>query len=685
MLLYQSRVKMRKILVCLTAVVSVGNICSAQITSKELKKLEHNAHLYFVSEYYEQAKEKYVELKNIDSSKIEYDYYIGVSILRSAHEEKALPYLEKVRNEGFKLDEKDWLKFDIDRNRWISNDVAFNYARTLHLHHRFEEAIKEYEVAKKNIIAQHHGHLQEKEINALDKFIKECKHGINFAKTPGKDVNIKNLGPEINSEYEEITPVVSADEKTMIFTSRRPNTTGGTLDVDGKYAEDIYISHKEGGKWSAPELISTNINTDEHDAAVGISPDGHHLLLYRNNHHGTGDIYRSDLEGDMWTIPEKLKDNINSKNFENSASISTDENYIFFTSDREGGYGGEDIYVAFREDNHWGGPVNLGPEVNSEYDDDAPFIHPDGKTLYFSSKGHSSMGGYDIFTCTFDKKTKKCFGRKNLGMPINTAADDIFFVWSPDGKRAYFSSHHEDSYGDKDIYVMSVPDAHVPVILLYGYVKSKVNGTPIHAQITIKDLNTGEKVATFESNSHTGKYTIVLPPGTEYGIQVENAHFLSASKNVNLPDKDKYYEEEVDFELEPLNKGSITVLNNVFFENNKAHLDKKSFAELDHFIDLMKKNEDLFVEIAGHTELGGREEYNLKLSQSRAEAVMSYFVKQGIDPKRLHPVGYGAHYPITTAKTEEARQKNRRVEMIIHDAKVEGDKWEPYYSDKIKE
>lgn len=674
---------MKNICLAAFAVMFASGVFGQSMSKKELKKLEHEAHTFFISEYYQEAKAKYLDLLAIDSTNSKYNYFIGVSILRSIHEEKALPYLQAAINSNFKLEDKPWVKFDVDRNRWISNDLNFNVARALHLHHEFQKAIVEYQKAKDYLIKAHHGHHMEVEIAAIDKFVKECKHGIKFLETPRKDVTVKNMGPEINSEYEEITPVVSADEKTIIFTSRRPGTTGGTLDVDGKYAEDIYISHKTGNVWCAPELISTNINTDEHDAAVGISPDGHNLLLYKNNHHNTGDIYLSELSGETWSTPTKLKDNINSKEFESSASISADENYIFFTSTREGGYGGEDIYVAYREDDHWGGPVNLGPEVNTEYDDDAPFIHPDGKTLYFSSKGHSSMGGFDIFTCTFNSKSKTCTNRENMGYPINSAEDDIFFVWSPDGKRAYYSSHHEDSYGDKDIYMMSVPDAHVPVILLYGYVKSKVNGTPIHAQITVKDLSTGDVVASFESNSHTGRYTVVLPPGTEYAIHVENAHFLSASKNINLPDKNTYYEEEVDFELEPLNKGSIAVLNNVFFENNKTHLDKKSFAELDHFVKLMQDNENLYVEIAGHTEIGGRTEYNLKLSQGRAEAVKDYFVKQGIDIKRLHPVGYGDHFPMTTEKTEEARQKNRRVEMIVHDAKVEGEKWEPYYSDKI--
>lgn len=658
-----------------------GVMPAQKLSKKEKKKKEHYAYTYFLAGEYENAKKEYSELKKLYPEEAKFDYWLGVTSLRSIHDEEALAFLIKAKNSGYTTDQKPTLIYDDDFEEWVSTDLDFNLARAYHINEQFDKAKISYNVVLDKMVHLYHGHHHDKEMDALKHYIDMCNNGRKLISAPVEGIVITNLGPELNTEHRETSPVVSADEKTIIFTSRRPGNTGNTIDGDGLPTQDIYISNKEGGKWSEPKQISSNINTDEHDACVAISPDGHSLILYKNNNHLTGDLYLSELNGETWSSPEKMS--FCSRYFERNASISADEKLLVFSSDRPGGLGGLDIWYCYKEDNKWSEPINAGPSVNTIYNDDAPYIHPSGHTLYFSSKGHTSMGGYDIFKSEFFARTRKFGKAKNLGYPINGTEDDIFFVWSPDGKRAYFSSHHKDSYGDQDLYMMEVPQAEEPVILLYGFITSALNNTPVHARISVTNNETGELIGLFDNNSHTGKYTIVLPPGNDYGIYVEALNFLPQTKNVTLVDKNKYYEEEVDFSLQTLKKGSVVVLNNVFFENDKSVLSKKSNAELDKFVKMMKNNEDVFIEIAGHTELGGREDQNKKLSQSRANQVRDYFLRRGIDEKRLHPIGYGDHYPITLMKTDVEKKKNRRVEIIVHDAKKEGNKWTPYYSDKL--
>ncbi len=474
----------------------------------------------------------------------------------------------------------------------------------------FDKAIKHYNIFKDKYEQAYHGKGKEHnaELEVVNHLIETATNGKKLVETPVKGVTITNLGTHINGDYEEIAPLISADEHTLIFTSRRKGSTGGKIDVDGRYMEDIYISTKGiDGKWKKAQKLSSKVNTSEHDAAVGLSPDGHKLILYKNNHHGTGDLYYSQLTGYTWDIPKKLDGGVNTKYLENSASISADKKTIYFVSNRPGGFGGQDLYKATKqEDGTWGEAVNLGEDINTPFDEEAPFIHADGSHLYFSSKGHSSMGGYDIFRVELNLNTQTWSKPKNMGYPINTPDNDVFFVWSPDGKRAYFSSHHEtDSYGDQDIYMMTLPHDEKAVIVLKGTVIGKRNNRPLDADIHIRNNDTGEEVATFHSNVYTGKYTVVLPAGDHYGINVTAEGYVPTSERFDLPEKDQYYEKELNFELEKQEDGSVVELENVFFENNKADLNEAAFAELDKFIELLNESQDIQAEIAGHTETGG--------------------------------------------------------------------------------
>ncbi|MFN6944018.1 MAG: OmpA family protein [Cytophagaceae bacterium] len=616
--------------------------------SKEIKNLEKEAKLSYKLEEYSGALEFYLKLDSLSPNNPEYLAQIGRCYLFSHPKTKSLQYLERAKSLGYN-----------------ANFLDMHLGRAYHFNHKFDMAIKSYETAKKSMNPKKDA----ENIKIADRLIAQCKTGIELMANPLK-VTIENIGPTINSPYPDYAAVISADEQVLIFTSRRPNTTGGKRDeYTGDYFEDIYISYKDtSGEWGTPKNIGSNINTPGHDASIALSPDGQTLFIYKDD--GNGDIFYSILEGDKWSNPKTMGGNINTpRSWEPSASISADEKTLFFTSDRPGGLGGRDLYISKRQANgQWSEPKNLGPNVNTEYDDDAPFIHPDGKTLYFSSKGHKGMGGFDIFTVEYFAETDSFSTPVNLGYPINTADDDIFFVWSADGSRGYFSSIREEGYGEKDIYVVSRPKPKVSLIVLKGKVYSEKNdNTPIGAMITVTDNETNEIVAVFNSNSHTGRYTVIIPPGKNYGISVEAPGYLNFSENVFIPQKEDYHEFVKNFNLEPLKKGSRIVLKNVFFDTDKAALRKESYSELDRFVKLLKEQPELFVEIAGHTDDVGDNKYNQKLSERRAHSVVDYLVSKGIDKKRLFPVGYGEDFFMAPNDTEEGRQLNRRTELIIVD------------------
>lgn len=655
---------------------------AAKPTNPELDKKIEDASEYFQYEEFDKALEIYLELYSKDSSNADFAYRIGVCYIHSNHNEKALKYLLEASEKNFQPDGPHVIEYDPYHRKYYSLDLDFNLGRAFHLHHEFDKAIKYYNIVKSRVDEKFHGHKHDEAIEAIEHFKQMAENGKKLTKTPIAGVKIENLGADVNSEYEEIAPIISADESTLIFTSRRPNTTGGAVADDGKFMEDIYICTKVDGKWSKPRKISDNVNTSEQDAAVALTPDGHSLIVYKNNHHGTGDLYQSNLVGELWTTPEILESGINTRHWENSASISADEKTMIFTSTRPHGFGGEDLYIVRKGlDGEWKEPENMGDHINTKYDEDAPFLMADGRTLYFSSRGHSSMGGFDIFKSTYNKKTKTWSKPENVGYPINSADDDIFFVWSPDGQRAYFSSHHEDGYGDQDLYVMYIPQdkvEEVSTVMLTGRVSDET-GKGIDAEIKVTDNETGELISTFHPNKRTGKYTVVLPTGSNYGVSIEHKDFIPYSKNVNIPEGN--YEEKIhDVMLKKLEAGSIVALRNVFFEKDSDELMKESFHELDKYSQLLQVNKDIKVEIAGHTDADGDVNYNLDLSQRRAQSVVNYLTNQGVKKDRLHPVGYGEKHPVASNQTAEGKKENRRVELIIHNGYSDGTKdWTPYY------
>jgi hypothetical protein len=399
-----------------------------------------------------------------------------------------------------------------------AGDIEYDLARAYHYNYKFDEALASIEkfTANKKVT-------EERKLKALQ-LAEYCKNAKALVAAP-VEAQIENIGEIMNTVNSEYVPVISSDEQVMIFTYRGDQSTGGKQnamnisDELGIYYEDVFITHKEGDNWVSPSSIGPNINTNVHDAAIAISNDGQKLFIFRDNSYDGGDIYLSTLSGDSWSTPEKLVGDVNTGAWEGSASLTADEKTLYFSSEKSGGYGGKDLYRAtLMQDGSWGRVTNLGPTINTVYDDDAPFIHPDGVTLLYSSKGWNSMGYYDIFKSTIDPKDSSWTTPVNLGYPINTPDEDIYFVLAANGKRGYYASGKAGGFGLQDIYTVDVSNIlkAPPVFMLSG--KTTVDQKPVIASIKVEVADKNEVFRDFSSNSLSGDYLVNLPAGANYKV-----------------------------------------------------------------------------------------------------------------------------------------------------------------------
>lgn len=515
----------------------VFNPTQAQ-SKREVMNLELQAKEHFENYEFQKSLQLYLKLDRYLPHTIHYMYYIGVCYVDLGDSEKALPYLTACAKDP----------------ETLPNTLNYYLAKCYHLEHRFDGAINYYRKYMEGF-----SHLERHPAikDEIDREIETCLYGKTLFDKP-LNVKIRNMGAPINSEFPEYGAILSADEETIIFTSDRPNTTGGHIyQLDGTYYEDIYISHLEKGKWTEPTSISSNINTWHHDASIAMSHDGHQLIFYRyssdNLLHTSGDLYLSEFRNGEWTKPEHLPAPINSRAWESSACFSPNDNEIYFTSDRKGGFGGTDIYKTQRlKDGSWTEPQNLGPEVNTPYNEDSPYLHPDKHTLYFSSNGHQTMGGYDIFVSKQDERTKEWSSPENLGYPINTAGDDLHFTVSTDGKSIYFSDHRHDSYGDRDIYKATIYDKAADIMVLKGFVTDSLTDKHVEAAITIRKDHEEAVESVFNSNGHTGKYVLVMNEGFKYQITFEAEGYKTRVVDYETTGLEGYHENHEDVVLIPL-------------------------------------------------------------------------------------------------------------------------------------
>ena len=471
------------------------------------------------------------------------------------------------------------------------------------------------------------------------------------------------LSDTVNHFAMQYFPVLTADEKEMIYTRRLGDKSGDD--------EDLAIVRKlPNGSWSMPASISGNINSEYNEGTSTISADGRSLIFTScigRKGYGSCDLFESHKVGTEWSVPVNMGAMINSSAWDSQPSLSADGRALYFVSDRKGGIGDKDIYVSYKlDDNKWTKAENLGKPINSPYEEVSPFIHVNGRTLFFATNGRVGFGGTDIY------KTERENGAwsepVNFGSPVNNHEDQFSLFITADGKTGYYSHEDQLKKNSSQIYVMTIPEdlqIKFKSNVVKGIVRDKKTKAPLKSKIELYDLQKNEVVSTVMSDSVTGDYLIVLTQGSDYGLYVNAKDYLFQSLNFNYEKENNLKPVEIDVYLDKASAGAMAVLNNIFFEFDKFDLKDTSIPELNKVVKFLSENSTLKVEVSGHTDNAGTVTYNQQLSLKRAQSVSKYLVAQGIDQKRITQKGFGSEKPIKPNDSEENKRVNRRIEFKI--------------------
>ncbi|MDB5024390.1 MAG: OmpA family protein [Mucilaginibacter sp.] len=491
---------------------------------------------------------------------------------------------------------------------------------------------------------------------SAQKLLKDCKFSLNALQhpVPFKPVN---LGPEINTADDEYFPAITADENILIFTRKINNN------------EDFYQSVKMDGKWQTATYLSDRINSVFNEGALSLSQDGKVIFFTGcNRPDGLGrcDIYITQKKGNNWSKPYDVSPPVNTAGWESQPSISSDGRTLYFVSNRKGGYGGYDIWKSTLTEKGWSEPENLGPDINTAYDEQSPFIHPDDSTLYFCSNGWPGMGGKDLFISRLDKDGK-WQKPENLGYPINSSGDENGLTLTANGTNAFFSSNNLNGAGGFDIYTFELPKSVRPHKVTYvkGTVNDAVTGQPLESAVEIIDLEKNTPVYQDYSSADHGDFLATLTTGRNYGLNISKDGYLFYSANFSLIGREDKNPFNIAVLLQPIAVGNKVILKNIFFDTNKSDIKDESKPELQKLIDFLSLNPTVHIEISGHTDNVGSDQFNQTLSENRAKAVYQYLLTTGINADRLVYKGYGETQPIASNDTDDDRSRNRRTEFKI--------------------
>ena len=626
---------------------------------------------------YPNALEHYLRAAKYNSDCPELNYKIGVCYLVTDKFYYATEYLEKA-----------YLK---DNN--VADDIHYMLARGYHLNLDFDNAIEQYKAYYSSFSVKE---LENFEVG-VDNYIKQCKYGKELVSQPVR-VIINNLGDRINSEYDDYNPVLHPNQDRLYFTSRRKvDKKTDVYEADNKYYENVYVSEQAGELWKKPEMVENKLDSKNNESVVAISADGNFIYLY-NGEEGGGDIMVSELKKGNWKSPKGISGKILSKDQETTITFSPDGTEMFFVSDQNGTIGGKDIfYSKLNEKGKWGEPVNMGASINTIYDEEGVYWHPKEDKLYFSSQGHNSMGEFDVFVIERDEEGMWS-NPENLGYPINTPNDDVFFKMDENGKQAYYSSVRDNGFGGKDLYKiiflgeekemkLSQEDNllvwnHKPIedlfyhtpketkvdtaLYMIGLVTDSKTAEKIKlAKIEVIDLELSQVIATGLADT-AGAYKIKIPKKKDYGVEVTAKDYLFFVEIAYLSQKQVIESKvQANFQLDRIDVGAKMVLNNIFFETNKATIKPESEGELELLANLLIENPTIRLEISGHTDNVGSYRANQKLSEARAKSVVEYLVAKGVGSSRLEYKGYAFNQPVADNNTPEGRAQNRRVEFKV--------------------
>lgn len=653
----------RVITLLIAFMIAAGGLLLAQDNSKRVQDLLKRAEKAerAGSSQFVHAETLYEEAIALDPQSAEANARMGLCQLNGPHRHKALPFLEKAAS--------------IDP---LFPRVQFLLGYALQLNARWDDAMAAFQRHK----AQNPFQDPDPLYNTADDHITQCRNG-KALQLRAVRAEVANMGTGINTEHADYGAAITADGAQLYFTSRRPSGSSDKVNrVNGDYFEDVYHSRRTEKGWESAQRLPEPVNTPGNDASVGLFNDGRTMLIYRDQD-GTGDLLECRRSGNQWSAPVMLGANVNTPQHESSAWYSFDRQWLYFVSERpDDNVGGQDIYRS-RWDaatKDWGPAENLGPTVNTIHDEEGVFAHPDGKTIYFSSKGHNSMGGYDVFRSRLEN------GRwskpENLGWPVNSPDDDLFFVLSADGKNGFLSSFRADGYGEDDLYavtflpepaqgdaVASAAGAPLPAeapatVLVKGKVLSLQFLNGMEADIELLDLTDGSLVARFKSDGITGEYMVAVPGGKEYAMYVKANGHLVHSQRITVPGHGGV-QLDWDVRMEPLAAGSNSTMRNLFFNVNSARLEEASRADLGQLVELLVENPALRLEVSGHTDADGGAEHNQRLSLERAQSVCDHLIANGIAADRLVAVGHGSSKPVAPNDSESGKALNRRTEITV--------------------
>ena len=632
--------------VALTA--AMANPAAAQSTRKDLK----TGNKFFEQDNYRAALPYYEKVLAKDPNNAKALFNAGISYM-SFDKEKASDYIYKAQK----------IKPKVDKS------VEYWLGRVDHLNYNFDEAVAHFQAYNATLKKNDQ---RKEELAQLIQHSKNAKVQFNSP----KDIFVKNLGPTINTQYSEHSPVISSDDKVLIFTSRGEAVTGASgkvsdsknksIAADGEYYEDIFETTRiDDENWQKPRSLSGVLNGKGHDASTQLFDNDTKLLMYRNDNNG--DIFVSDKSGGDWGVPKPLDGNINSKAYEGDAFITPDGLTLVFATGKYAEDGTLDLFQSTRVVGGDFGPAkSLGANINTKYDDDSPFMSKDGKTLYFSSRGHNTMGGYDIFKSEYDEAGRKWGPAQNMGYPINTPDDDSYYRLSPDGSYAYLSSYRIGGYGEKDIYTIN----YIKNANIIGKVFSKRDSTTVipGIELVFSGAQADKTALSFRDiTKPDGAYQVAVLSCRTYqvavskdGKNIETQEFaVPVSTNDSTTITKNFYVDYIDTTSTGL------AFKNIYFDTDKYKLRPESITELNNTSQVLIANTGINISIEGHCDSRNTDEYNMVLGQNRAEAAYNYLKKQGIAETRMTTVSYGERRPAAPNDSPENMQLNRRDEFKV--------------------
>jgi len=481
------------------------------------------------------------------------------------------------------------------------------------------------------------------------------------------EVEIQHQGEAINTQDDEFVSSLLLDGSLMLLTRKTPLKPVGAGML---FEEKFYTSYRSDEEWLQAAPLILDWEPPGNMGSMSISPEGNAIYFAGCGWQagfGSCDIYRSEYQNGSWGIPRNLAAPVNTSAWETQPSVSVDGRELYFVSNRAGGFGGSDIYRSvLLPDGKWSNPQNLGDLINTSGNEMSPYLHPDGKTLYFASDGHQGMGGFDLFVSRRDE-VGRWMKPENLGVPVNSTFDEISLITNAEGNHAYLSSNRSGGFGGFDVYACKLPEEFQPSAVAWVkiFVKNAVTMAPVAASYSLIGLSFPDFYRTGSVEASGRGLLLALPPGNNYALHIQQEGYLFHSEYFDLEIQSKTKPGIIEVLLKPVIEGNRIVLNNVFFAFNSAELSPASDYELTMIYELLSQNSTIQIELSGHTDNTGSESYNQQLSLQRALSVKQWLISKGIDNQRIIAVGYGSAFPVSDNSTEQGRAANRRTELKI--------------------